>query len=180
MIDLKIYEKKMELAIEKMSSEFSKIKTGRANPMMLSTITMNYYDVPTPVTQIANITTSGATQLIVKPYDISIIKELTGAINAAGLGVGVSNEGELIRLTIPALTEETRKIFVKKCKEVAEESRIIIRNIRRTANDEIKKSSDYTKDDVKSEQTEVQKLTDKFVFKIDQIEKEKESDLMTI
>ena len=181
MIDLILEDasERMKKAIEAFQRDLSTIRTGRANPNMLDRVMVDYYGSPTPVNQIAGISVVEGRQLVIKPYDRSSIKDIEHAIYEAGLGLTPQNDGELIRIMVPALTEERRREFAKNVWKFAEHAKVSIRNIRRDANDEIKKT--YAREDeVKDGQERVQKLTDKFVKEIDEIAKNKEKDIMTV
>lgn len=181
MIDLILEDasERMKKAIESFQRDLATIRTGRANPNMLDRVMVDYYGSPTPVNQIAGISVVEGRQLVIKPYDKSSIKDIEHAIYEAGLGLTPQNDGELIRITVPALTEERRREFAKNVWKFAEHAKVSIRNIRRDANDEIKKT-DAREDEVKDGQERVQKLTDKFVKEIDEIAKNKEKDIMTV
>lgn len=181
MIDLILEDasERMKKAIEAFQRDLATIRTGRANPNMLDRVMVDYYGSPTPVNQIAGISVVEGRQLVIKPYDKSSIKDIEHAIYEAGLGLTPQNDGELIRITVPALTEERRREFAKNVWKFAEHAKVSIRNIRRDANDEIKKT-DAREDEVKDGQERVQKLTDKFVKEIDEIAKNKEKDIMTV
>ena len=181
MIDLILEDasERMKKAIEAFQRDLSTIRTGRANPNMLDRVMVDYYGSPTPVSQIAGISVVEGRQLVIKPYDRSSIKDIEHAIYEAGLGLTPQNDGELIRIMVPALTEERRREFAKNVWKFAEHAKVSIRNIRRDANDEIKKT-DAREDEVKDGQERVQKLTDKFVKEIDEIAKNKEKDIMTV
>ncbi|HIX82672.1 MULTISPECIES: ribosome recycling factor [unclassified Thomasclavelia] len=181
MIDLILEDasERMKKAIEAFQRDLSTIRTGRANPNMLDRVMVDYYGSPTPVNQIAGISVVEGRQLVIKPYDRSSIKDIEHAIYEAGLGLTPQNDGELIRIMVPALTEERRREFAKNVWKFAEHAKVSIRNIRRDANDEIKKT-DAREDEVKDGQERVQKLTDKFVKEIDEIAKNKEKDIMTV
>ena len=181
MIDLILEDasERMKKAIEAFQRDLSTIRTGRANPNMLDRVMVDYYGSPTPVNQIAGISVVEGRQLVIKPYDRSSIKDIEHAIYEAGLGLTPQNDGELIRIMVPALTEERRREFAKNVWKFAEHAKVSIRNIRRDANDEIKKT-DAREDEVKDGQERVQKLTDKFVKEIDEIAKNKEEDIMTV
>lgn len=181
MIDLILEDasERMKKAIEAFQRDLSTIRTGRANPNMLDRVMVDYYGSPTPVNQIAGISVVEGRQLVIKPYDRSSIKDIEHAIYEAGLGLTPQNDGELIRIMVPALTEERRREFAKNVWKFAEHAKVSIRNIRRDANDEIKKT-DAREDEVKDGQERVQKLTDKFVKEIDKIAKNKEKDIMTV
>jgi ribosome recycling factor len=176
-------ELKMEGALEHLASELSKVRTGRANPQMFEHVFVDYYGVPTALNQISNVAVPEPTQLLVKPYDRSLIKEFEKAILASGLGVNPQNEGDQLRIIIPALTEERRKEFVKQTKKIGEDAKVNIRNIRRDFNDIIKKAeknSNISEDDSQGYQEDIQKLTDKFIEKVEQKVSAKEKDLMTV
>ena len=176
-------EERMEGAIHNLQREFSKVRTGRANPGMLDQVQVDYYGVPTPVTQVGNIAVPEPNQLLIKPYDKNLVKEVEKAILAANLGVTPSNEGDQIRIVLPKLNEERRRTLVKDVKKLAEEARVAIRNIRRDANDSIKKlekAGDLSEDDSKGYQEDVQTLTDTYIEEIDQVLQSKEKDLMEI
>ena len=181
MIDLILEDasERMKKAIEAFQRDLSTIRTGRANPNMLDRVMVDYYGSPTPVNQIAGISVVEGRQLVIKPYDRSSIKDIEHAIYEAGLGLTPQNDGELIRIMVPALTEERRREFAKNVWKFAEHAKVSIRNIRRDDNDEIKKT-DAREDEVKDGQERVQKLTDKFVKEIDEIAKNKEKDIMTV
>lgn len=176
-------ELKMESALEHLSSELAKVRTGRANPQMLNVVFVDYYGTSTPIQQISNISVPEPTQLLVKPYDRSLIKEFEKAIQASGLGLNPQNEGDQLRINIPALTEDRRKEMVKQTKKIGEDAKVNIRNIRREFNDVIKKAekdSSISEDDSKGYQEDIQKLTDQFTAKIDEKVSAKEKDLMTV
>lgn len=176
-------EERMEERCEQLSHEFAKIRTGRANPNMFSDVHVEYYGVPTPIQQVGNISVPEPTQLVVKPYDRSIVKDVERAILAANLGVTPNNEGDQLRIVLPPLTTERRKEIVKGIKKYGEEAKVSIRNIRRDANDAIKKlEKDHaiSEDDSKGYQEDVQELTDNYIAKIDEICKAKDADVMSI
>lgn len=176
-------EEKMQERIDMLKKELSKLRTGRANPAFLSSVQVDYYGVPTPLSQIGKITVPEATQLVFKPYDRSMIKDVEHAVNAANLGINPNNEGDQLRFVFPALTTERRKSLVKDIHKYAEETKVAIRNIRRTANDEIKKlekASDISEDDSHGYQDDVQELTDTYTQKVEDVSKAKEEDIMTL
>lgn len=181
MIDLILEDTKerMNKAIESYRRDLSTVRTGRANPNMLDRVTVSYYNTPTPINQIAGISVVEGRQLVIKPYDKTTLKDIEHGIYEADLGLTPQNDGEIIRIMVPALTEERRKEFVKNVWKFAENAKIAIRNIRRDSNDEIKKA-DVSEDQVKSGQESVQKLTDQFVKEVDEIGKVKEKDIMTV
>lgn len=171
-------EEKMEKTIKAYKNELVNIRTGRANPSMLDRVMVDYYGSPTPLNQISGISVVEGRQLLVKPYDKSSMKDIERAVYEADLGLTPQNDGAVIRINIPPLTEERRKELVKQVKKLAEEAKIAIRNQRRKANDLVEKGED--EDVVKEGKKDIQKLTDKFIQEIDDITKDKESDLMTV
>lgn len=173
-------ENKMKKVIENYEYNLVQIRTGRANPNMLENINVDYYGTMTPLNQVSAITVPEGRQLLIKPYDRTLLGSIEKAINEANLGINPQNDGENIRLNIPALTEETRKLLVKDVAKYAEEAKVGIRNVRRDANDNIKKEKDLSKDDIKAYQDDVQEMTDKMIKKIDEIAKNKEADLMKV
>lgn len=170
---------RMSKAIDSYKRDLATVRTGRANPAMLDRVMVDYYGSPTPVNQIAGISVVEGRQLVIKPYDRSSLRNIERAIYEAELGLTPQNDGEIIRINVPALTEERRKEFAKNVWKFAEHAKVAIRNIRRDANDDIKKC-DGSEDEIKDGQKRVQKLTDKFVKQIDEIGKEKEKDIMTV
>lgn len=175
-------EEKMQHAIEHLEREFQKIRAGKANPNMLSGVRVEYYGVSTPIEQTSNINTPDPRQIIVQPFDKSVINDIEKAILNANLGFNPQNEGELIRINVPPLTEERRIELVKKAKHVGEETKIGVRNARRSANEEAKslEKDGMPEDEAKHLMDEIQKLTDKFVEKIDELVNLKEKDVMTV
>lgn len=179
-MDIKIVEEKMEKAVDSFHHALTKIRTGRANPNMLENIEVDYYGCPTPVNQIASISVQEGKTLVIKPYDSSSLKGIETAINKSSLGLPPLNDGTVIRITVPSLTEETRKGFCKDISKFAEEAKVAVRNIRRDGNDEVKKDKTIPEDEAKSLQEKIQKLTDKYIEKIDGVAKDKEKEVMTI
>lgn len=176
-------EEHMENRILGLKKEFSKVRTGRANPKMFDDVRVEYYGAMTPLNQIGNIGVPEPTQLLIKPYDRSIVKEVEKAINAANLGVTPQNEGDQIRINLPALTTERRKELTKHVKKLGEEAKVGIRNHRRDGNDAIKKlekAHEISEDDSKGYQDDIQELTDKYISLIDELVKDKEEDIMSI
>ena len=172
-------EEKMENAINNMDKRLVNIRAGRANPAMLDGVMVDYYGVPTPLKQLANISVPEARILQIKPFDRNSIGAVEKAIFEANLGIAPNNNGETVILNIPALTEETRKEYVKQSKTVAEECRIALRNIRQDANNDIKKL-EITEDEIKDGQDEVQELINKYNKIVEDKEKAKETELMTV
>ena len=174
--DVKI---KMDKVISNMESRFTTVRAGRANPNILNGVMVEYYGAPTPLNAVSTISVPEARQLMIKPFDKSLLKEIEKAIYAAELGLTPNNKGEVVFLTIPELTEETRKNYVKQVKEMAEEAKIALRNVRQDANNVIKKS-EVSEDEEKRNMEQVQKLIDKYNQRVDEKYKEKESELLSI
>ena len=181
MIDMILDEasERMGKTIDSFKRDLTTVRTGRANPAMLDRVMVNYYGSPTPINQMAGISVVEGRQLVIKPYDKSVIKDIEHGIYEAELGLTPQNDGEIIRIMVPALTEDRRSEFAKQVWKFAENAKVSIRNIRRDSNDEIKKV-DGSEDEIKAGQEKVQKLTDKFVKEIDEIAKVKEKEIMTV
>ncbi|MGE6487986.1 ribosome recycling factor [Paenisporosarcina sp. NPDC076898] len=176
-------KERMTKAIQALSRELSTIRAGRASASLLDKITVDYYGSPTPINQIAGIATPEARLLTIQPYDKTALGDIEKAIQKSDLGISPSNDGTVIRIAIPALTEERRKDLVKLVKKEAEEAKVGIRNIRRDANDELKKlekKSEITEDDLRGFSDNVQKLTDDYIVKIDQVAKDKEKEILEV
>lgn len=171
---------KMDKAIVSLKHSLATIRTGRANPTMLDNICIDYYGSPTPVNQVGSVKVNEGTQLVIKPYEASILKDIEKAINASDLGLVPQNDGTVIRLNVPGLTEERRKELSKNAHKMGEESKVAIRNIRRDANDLVKKNKELTEDMKKQAQEKIQKTTDEYVKKIDAVIEEKTKEIMTI
>lgn len=172
-------EKRMQTAITSLENRLISIRAGRANPAMLNGINVLYYGTPTPIQSLATITVPEARELFIKPFDKSCLKDIDRALNEANLGITPTNNGEMIILTVPKLTEETRKNYVKQAKSIAEEAKVALRNIRQDANNEIKKL-ELPEDEEKSELADIQELINKYNKIVDEKYKEKETELMTI
>ena len=170
----------MDKTIENLEHNFAKVRTGRANANILSDITVDYYGVATPITQVAAVKTPEAHMLVVEPWDKALVNAIVKAISASDLGITPSSDGSLVRLPFPAPTEERRRELVKECRELAEHAKVAIRNIRRDANGKLERDEDLTEDDVRREQAKVQKHTDDYVKKIDELLKAKEAEVMEI
>ena len=172
----------MHNALLHLEKEIQKIRAGKASPQMLDGVKIDYYGVMTPVEQTANIHTPDARQIIVQPWDKSVIGLIEKAIMAANLGFNPKNEGEILRISVPALTEERRKDLVKRAKAESENARVSIRNIRRQANDTARnlKRDGTPEDEVDKLEAEIQKLTDDFIAQVDKILEIKEKDIMTV
>ena len=173
-------ELKMQDAIESMEKRFTNVRAGRANPAILDGVMVNYYGSMTPLKSLATISIPEARQLMIKPFDRSSISAIEKGIYEANIGLTPNNNGESIILNIPALTEDTRKEYVKQVKQMAEECKINLRNIRQDANNEIKKKEDLTEDDKDNYMSDVQDLIEKYNKITDEKLKEKETDLLTV
>ena len=172
-------EKKMISTIDSLKNKLTTIRAGRANPAMLGGIMVSYYGVPTPIQSVANITVPEARQLFIKPFDRSTLKNIEHAIIAANLGINPTNNGEMLIITIPALTEDKRREYVKQAKALSEDAKVVLRNIRQDANTEIKKL-ELPEDQEKSSLNDVQELINKYNKIVDEKQKEKEEELMTV
>lgn len=173
----------MGKSIEFYKEELATIRAGRANPRILDKVMVSYYGVDTPIAQTANISTPEPRLIQVKPFDTKLITDIEKAINAANLGFNATNDGKVIRIAMPVLTEERRKELVKQAKGVAEEAKVAIRNLRRSANEDLKKQKDageLTEDDLKRSEKEVQDTTDSFIKKIEEILAAKEVEILEI
>lgn len=176
-------KERMTKAIQAFSRELASIRAGRASASLLDRISVDYYGAPTPINQLAGVSIPEARLMVIQPYDKSILGEIEKAILKSDLGITPTNDGSVIRLAMPALTEERRKDLVKVVKKEAEDAKVAIRNIRRDSNDDLKKlekNGDITEDDLRSFSDEVQKLTDDHITKIDQLAKEKEKEVMEV
>lgn len=179
MIDTEV-ELSMMQALEVMENRLNTIRAGRANPAILNGIMVEYYGTPTPIQSLANITVPEAKTLMIKPFDRGCLKDVVKAIQEANLGINPTDNGETVILTIPQLTEERRKEYVKQAKQVAEDAKVAIRKARQEANDDIKKDETIPEDIEKSMLDEVQKLTNEYTKKVDDKLKEKETELLSI
>ena len=176
-------EERMDKAIGSLKEAFVNVRTGRANAMILDRIRVDYYGAPTPINQMAAIKTPDAHMLVIEPWDKSSLGAIEHALNNADLGVNPSNDGTVIRLPFPALTEERRRDLVKQCKGYAEEARVAVRNARREANAQVekeKKASELSEDDERRAEGDIQKLTDKYIEQVDALFKKKEAEVMEI
>jgi ribosome recycling factor len=176
-------KQKMEKSIQGLIGELKKVRTGRAQVSMLDGIKVNYYGTPTPLNQVSALSTPDARSFLISPWETSILKEIEQAIVKSDLGMSPMNDGKVIRLKVPELTEERRKDLVKNIKKICEDSRVAVRHVRREANDQLKtllKDKAISEDDNKRQQDEVQKLTDDYIKKIDALAADKEKELMTV
>ncbi|MCL4554977.1 MAG: ribosome recycling factor [Actinobacteria bacterium] len=173
----------MEKTITVLTKEFQGVRTGRATAVILDRVSVDYYGVPTPVAQVAAIKSPEPQLLVIEPWDKSMIGTIEKAILSSDLGLNPSNDGTLIRLPFPPLTEERRKELVKVCRGYAEDGKVAIRNVRREANDKLKrmeKEGDISQDDLRRAEAEVQKETDKFVARVDDLLKRKEQEILEV
>ncbi|QJD95328.1 ribosome recycling factor [Mucilaginibacter robiniae] len=172
----------MEKAIVHADNELSKIRAGKASPGMLDSIYVDYYGNPTPLNQVGNVNTPDARTIVVQPWEKSLLGPIEKAIKEANLGFNPQNDGSIIRINVPPLTEERRRDLVKKLKAEAENGKIAIRNIRKDTNEKIKKlkSDGVSEDEIKAGEADVQKLVDTYIVKVDQLSEAKEKDIMTV
>jgi ribosome recycling factor len=174
---------KMEAAIEHLKRELAGLRTGRASLALLDHIKVDYYGTPTPLKQVANLAVPEARLITIQPWETPLIHEIERAILSSGLGLTPSNDGKLVRIPVPPLTEERRKELIKVCKKQGEDSKIHVRGIRRDANDELKrqqKDAKISEDELRKYESEIQKLTDQYIQKIDQVLKKKEDEILEI
>lgn len=170
----------MNKAVLNFQENLKKVRTGRANPNMLDKIMVDYYGSPTPINQIASIVVQEGKTIVIKPFDRNSVKDIEKAINTSDLGLPPQNGGDVIRVTVPSLTEETRKGFCKDVDKMAEEAKVVTRNARRDVNDKIKKDKTIPEDLSKSYLEDIQKATDKVIENIDKIAADKKKEIMTI
>ena len=183
MSDYAEFESKMKKTLESLESSLDSVRAGRANPAVLSQIQVEYYGTPTPIQQIASVSVPDLRTLVIQPWDGSVLKGIEKAILASELGINPQNDGRVIRLVFPQLTEERRKELAKQVKKYGEEAKVAVRNIRRDAIEKFKKqqkASEITEDDYKNVEKEVQKLTDDYVKKVDDITDNKDKELLAI
>ena len=180
---IKEYNDKMQKTIDHLESEFATIRAGRANPHVLDRIKVDYYGTPTPVQQVGNISIPEPRIIVIQPWEKSLLKEIEKAIQMSDIGINPTNDGQVIRLVFPELTEERRKELVKDVKKKGEADKVAIRNIRRDGNDAFKKlakSEDVSEDEIKQLEDELQKLTDKFIKTVDDMVDAKSKDILTV
>lgn len=180
---LMTYEDKMEKSLNNLNEEFATIRAGRANPHILDKIKIDYYGTPTPLQQVGNISVPEARMIVIQPWDASILKDVEKAILGSDVGITPTNDGKMIRLVFPELTEDRRKELVKDIKKKGENAKVAIRNIRRDAIDAIKKKGKedgISEDEIKDYEDDVQKTTDSYVKKIESAVEEKSKDIMTV
>ncbi|MTH52773.1 ribosome recycling factor [Bacillus mangrovi] len=174
---------RMEKAVSAFQRELATVRAGRASASLLDKVTVDYYGAPTPVNQLASVNAPEARMLVITPYDKSALGDIEKAIQKADLGLNPSNDGTIVRITIPPLTEERRRDLGKLVKKYAEEAKVGVRNIRRDANDDLKKAEkngEITEDELRGHSDSVQKLTDEYIGKLDQIAKDKDKEIMEV
>lgn len=176
-------EEKMKKSLNVLEEQLGNVRAGRANPKILDKIMVSYYGTPTPINQVANIMVPEARMITIQPWDASLLKEIEKEIQKSDIGLNPNNDGKLIRLVFPELTEERRKELGKEVKKISEDAKVVIRNIRRDGIDEFKtkqKNNEITEDDLRNAEEQIQKLTDKYVGLIDNMTAEKEKEIMSV
>jgi len=177
------YERKMKKTISVLKEQFSAIRAGRANPALLDKITVDYYGAQTPINQLSSISVPEARIIIIQPWEAKLLKDIEKAIQKSDLGINPNNDGRILRLTFPALTEERRKDLIKQIKKLSEEAKVAIRAVRREAVEDFKKqkkSAEMTEDDLKDAEKEIQQITEKFIEETDGVMADKEKEIMEI
>ena len=179
---VKVFDEKMQKTYDHLLADYQTIRAGRANPHVLDKIKVDYYGTPTPIQQVGNISVPEPRMIQISPWEKSLIRDIEKAIMASDVGITPNNDGSVIRLVFPELTEERRKELVKDVKKKGEEAKVAVRNIRRDANDSFKKlaKEEVSEDEIKDLENEVQKLTDKYVKDIDKAVEEKSKELLTV
>ena len=180
---LKLYEDKMEKSLDVLLDEYASIRAGRANPHVLDRLRIDYYGTPTPIQQVGNVTVPEARMIVIQPWEKRLLKEIEKAILVSDLGINPTNDGNVIRLVFPELTEERRQDLAKDVKKKGEGAKVAIRNIRRDAMDSIKKmekAGDISEDDLKQGEEKIQKITDKMIEKVDKAIETKTKEIMTV
>lgn len=183
MQDIKIYEDKMNKTLDNLAGEYDTIRAGRANPRVLDRIRVDYYGSPTPIQQVGNVSVPEPRTLLIQPWDKTQLKAIEKAILTSDLGINPTNDGSVIRLSFPELTEERRKDLTKEVKKKGENAKVAIRNIRRDANDTFKKqekANEISEDDLEEVTDKIQKLTDKMIEKVDKAIESKTKEIMTV
>ena len=180
---LQIYETKMNKSLDALQNEYASIRTGRANPHVLDKLRVDYYGTPTPIQQVGNVSVPEARMIVIQPWEKSLLKAIEKAILTSDLGINPTNDGSVIRLVFPELTEERRKELAKDVKKKGEATKVAIRNIRRDANDTFKKmekGDEISEDDRKEAEEKIQKLTDKMIAEVDKAVENKTKEIMTV
>ncbi|MGN0404982.1 MAG: ribosome recycling factor [Bariatricus sp.] len=178
----KVYEEKMQKTLKNLDGELASIRAGRANPNILNKLTVNYYGTPTPIQQVANISVPEARLIQIQPWEKKLIREIEKAIQMSDIGINPTNDGSVIRLVFPELTEERRKELVKDVKKKGEAAKVAVRNIRRDGNDAFKKlkGTEVSEDEIKDMEEDLQKLTDKYIKEVDKSVEAKSKEVMTV
>ena len=182
-MSLENIDEKMDKVVERLEVNFSEIRAGRANPAILNKVQVEYYGAMSPLTQIASVSVPEARLIVIQPWDKSLLSQIVRTIEMAEIGINPMNDGQVIRLNFPELTEERRKDLVKEVKKLSEESKVTIRNVRRDDMDLVKaqlKNSEISEDEAKADEAKIQKKTDDYVAKIEEITAKKEKDIMTV
>lgn len=179
---LKMYEEKMQKTMKSLDADLAAIRAGRANPHVLDKLVVDYYGSPTPIQQVANVSVPEARMIVIQPWEKNLLKVIEKAILTSDLGINPTNDGTVIRLVFPELTEERRKDLAKEVKKKAEEGKVAIRNIRRDGNDSLKKlgKTDVSEDEIKQLEEELQKTTDKYIKEVDVLMEKKTKEIMTV
>lgn len=180
---LQVYEDKMQKTMHNLSEEYGSIRAGRANPHVLDKLRVDYYGTPTPIQQVANVNVPEPRMIQIQPWEASMVKAIEKAIMTSDLGINPTNDGKVIRLAFPELTEERRKELAKDVKKKGEQAKVAIRNIRRDGNDAFKKlakTDDISEDEIKDLEDELQKLTDKYIANVDKAVEEKTKEILTV
>ncbi len=176
-------EEKMKKSLSVLDEQLGNVRAGRANPKILDKVLVPYYGTPTPINQVANIMVPEARMITIQPWDASLLKEIEKEIQKSDIGINPNNDGKMIRLVFPELTEERRKELVKEVKKISEDAKVVIRNIRRDGIDEFKakqKNNEITEDDLRNAEEQIQKLTDKYIGLIDTAASGKEKEIMSV
>ena len=183
MLDLSGIEEKMKKSVSVFEENLSEVRAGRANPAILNKVTINYYGAQTPINQVAAVSVPEARMIVIQPWDASCLKDIEKAIVASDIGLNPNNDGKVIRLNFPELTEERRKELAKDIRKMAEEARVSVRGVRREGMDDVKeanKNSEITEDERKDKEDKIQKLTDKYIAEIDKMSENKENEIMKV
>ena len=182
-MDYKNIEERMNKTISVYEEKLSEVRAGRANPAILNKVKIDYYGTPTPINQVAGVSVPEARLIVIQPWDVSVLKDIEKAILASDIGINPNNDGKVIRLAFPELTEERRKELVKDIKKMAEEAKVAVRAVRRDGIDEAKtkqKNSEITEDELKNAENDIQKFTDKKIEEVDKILENKEKEIMSV
>ena len=179
-MDYNIIKEKMNKSIDNLREKFAEVRAGRANPAILNKVRIDYYGTPTPINQVAGVSVPEARMIVIQPWDISVLKDIEKAILTSDIGINPNNDGKVIRLTFPELTEERRRELVKDIKKMAEECKVAVRNTRRDGIDQAKKDGEMTEDDLKQAESKIQELTDKAIEEIDKVLANKENEILSI